>query len=908
MLRVSCSCGRVLKLNDDLAGKKIKCPDCASVLTVKTAASAGVSTKPTKAPVDDDDAVASGPAPARNKTGANGAGAGKSLPRPRKVIRDEDDDDRPRKKKGAPVLLLALLGGGALLFLGFIGVAIAAYFIFFRSSSDTPTAKGPDKGSPQAKMDPVAIKLFVPNWTGSVREVKENTQQIVGPITAFKEDMKMTLRVLGTDKQGHETKTEITLDDYAISGPQAMLRNANVYKTGNVLVRQLTPSGTYAMFVKQGDKLTKVPPGPADSDMEVNNDALFGTKDKKAVGDTWPANVEEVTKVLNQILTPLSVAKENGSGTVKFAKAGEEGGKRYYEFEATATLAIKNVGAGPLGAVEFTWQARYPADFSTGATKETVKFAVEVEPGEGPNPGKKGGPITQRIDTTIVTETKYLKPGDPNAPPFTGQGEDVAGKDGYKVNITSASAVRTQGSGYTADLEFKFNVAGQPPPGAGVLYFYAASIDPSGKAGPPLRLHSQKMDMTNQDGTIKVPIPIGKADGAVEIWVTTGGAFEKRIASLSNIKINLPKKTDPGTDAFTVTLLGTPKVEWIQKTIGQFQRFTVELSYTTAGKAGIIDQLEFYIDFKGKDGKKKSVLFGTRPPQGLKASDTLSFEQGVDLADLAATNTCDIVVVYTPNGKSPQVLDTKLNVPISGSPVPSSVPVVVTISNVKVEQRQGKKVYVSFEYNFTKGKPDPSSTYRTFCNVKGGKPAVLDLGGLKGDKVPNGQGGFWDNTVDGELPAGAPFEIYMKEFAAKGVPDGVQVTQAPNVKGKVTSVADPLQVAVTGAKIVITKKEKNGNLHVQLAVSYKAQGTAKAGAQYECKVVLGLPNNQTRELKIGNNINAAQFVGMGAGQFQQPAPHVLGAPAFAPACTVTIYEVSNGKATPIVSQQNVPLQ
>jgi hypothetical protein len=904
MLRVTCSCGRVLKLNDDLAGKKIKCPECASVLTVKAAAQAAVSTKPTKPAVDDDDdAVASGPAPARNKAGANGIGASKPLPRPRKTIRDDDDDDRPRAKKGSPVLLLALLGGGAFVLLLLVGGAIGAYFLFFRGGSSTSADKGTDKGSQQAKMDPVAIKLFVPNWTGSVREAKMNFEQTAGPMLQLKEDMKITVRVLGNDKQGTETKTELTFIDYNVSGAQAAKKNQNVYKSGNTLIRQLTPSGSYAMFVKQGDQLTKVPEISAP---DVNNDLVFGTKDKKAVGDTWPVNIEEMTKVLNK--SQLPVAKEKGSGTVKFARAGEEDGKRYYEFEATVTYST-----GQPGDLQITWQARYPADFKTGPTKETIRFELEIPADAGGGgPVKKGGPVpTQKINITVVSETKYLQPGDPNAPPFTGQAEETGSKEDYKVNITSASAVRTQTNGKIADLEFKFNVAGQPPPGADVLYFYAAAIDASsGKQGPPLPVHSQTIDQAKPNGTIKVPILIGTTDGSVEVWVTTGPAFGKKLASLTNIKISLPKKTDPpSTDPFTFAISGTPKVDWIPKTIGQFQRFTVQLSYTTAGKAGIIDQLDFYIDFPGKDGKKKRVLFGARPPRDLKTVDTLSFEQGVDLRDLAATNTCDIVVMYTPNGKSPQVVDTKLNVAIGGSPTPSPDAVLVTISNVKVEQRPGKKVYVSFEYFFDKGKPNPNSTYRTFCSVKGGKPAVLDLGGLKGDKVPNGQGGFWDYTVDGDLPAGAPFEIYMKEFPAKGGPDGVLVTKVPNVKGTVSVMADPLQVAITGAKIVVTKKEKNGNLHVQLAVTYKAQGTPKQGAHYECKVVLFVPpNNQARELKIGNNINAAQFVGMGGGLFQQANAHFLNAPGFAAACTVTIYEVSGGKATPIVMQQNVPLQ
>src|SRR5271169_4149172 len=96
MLHVSCSCGKELTLNDDLAGKKIKCPACAKVVTVKAATSAAVSTRPMKPVADDEEseeASVAGPAPAKKKTSPS-ANGGPSTPLPKKKKPVADDEEK----------------------------------------------------------------------------------------------------------------------------------------------------------------------------------------------------------------------------------------------------------------------------------------------------------------------------------------------------------------------------------------------------------------------------------------------------------------------------------------------------------------------------------------------------------------------------------------------------------------------------------------------------------------------------------------------------------------------------------------------------------------------------------------------------------------------------------------------
>src|SRR5438552_17823146 len=108
MLRIECDCGKILKVDDALVGKKVKCPGCGELMVVKKPGAA-VSAKP--------------------------------LPAARKRVADEDDgeEEAPRKKKkaaaakGGSGLLLLLLGGGALFLLLLVAVAgVGAWFLFLK--------------------------------------------------------------------------------------------------------------------------------------------------------------------------------------------------------------------------------------------------------------------------------------------------------------------------------------------------------------------------------------------------------------------------------------------------------------------------------------------------------------------------------------------------------------------------------------------------------------------------------------------------------------------------------------------------------------------------------------------------------------------------------------------------------
>jgi hypothetical protein len=128
---LQCDCGKTLKVSDDFAGKKARCPGCKAVLDIPAADGdeEAVVAKPKQRARDDDD---DDDRP-RSKKAARNDDDDDDEPRAKKAARD-DDEDRPRKKKkkgSKKLLLILLLGGGAvaLVFFAVVGYAALAYFI-----------------------------------------------------------------------------------------------------------------------------------------------------------------------------------------------------------------------------------------------------------------------------------------------------------------------------------------------------------------------------------------------------------------------------------------------------------------------------------------------------------------------------------------------------------------------------------------------------------------------------------------------------------------------------------------------------------------------------------------------------------------------------------------------------------
>jgi hypothetical protein len=151
-INVACDCGKEFKVKDELAGKKIKCPVCQSVLTVAAAS----------------EDVATGPAPRTGKRAVADEDVAAGLPRAgkRSTFSDVDEEDEVRREgkglkkkkraaKNSKTMLYVGIGAGVLV-LGMccVGIVGGAAWYFMSGSGS-------------------AEKVMVGKWKIDIEETKK---------------------------------------------------------------------------------------------------------------------------------------------------------------------------------------------------------------------------------------------------------------------------------------------------------------------------------------------------------------------------------------------------------------------------------------------------------------------------------------------------------------------------------------------------------------------------------------------------------------------------------------------------------------------------------------------------------------------------------------------------------------
>ena len=117
MIAFRCACGKELKINEDWAGSKVKCPECEEILRVPEAGDIREKPIPPKTRLmEDDEGIEDC---LRRRSARVEEDEENDRPRRRSARIEEDNDDRPRRKaKDGNGLMIALIVGGVLLLAG----------------------------------------------------------------------------------------------------------------------------------------------------------------------------------------------------------------------------------------------------------------------------------------------------------------------------------------------------------------------------------------------------------------------------------------------------------------------------------------------------------------------------------------------------------------------------------------------------------------------------------------------------------------------------------------------------------------------------------------------------------------------------------------------------------------------
>lgn len=99
-IQISCSCGKTLRVKDELAGKKVRCPKCQTVLTAPPLDAPKEEEFAEVMVVEEPAAIKKGPPPLPVDHEEDGAAiTEKPTRRKSRLLNDDDDDDRPRKRR-----------------------------------------------------------------------------------------------------------------------------------------------------------------------------------------------------------------------------------------------------------------------------------------------------------------------------------------------------------------------------------------------------------------------------------------------------------------------------------------------------------------------------------------------------------------------------------------------------------------------------------------------------------------------------------------------------------------------------------------------------------------------------------------------------------------------------------------
>jgi hypothetical protein len=445
----------MLRINDALAGKRIKCPGCGAVTVAEpadeadeadeavqeappkkkpvanVAARAPVKKKP---PVDDDEDEAPAPPP-RKKRPADDDDDDEAPPPRGKRRRDEDEDEdepKPKKKKkkkqeaaSNAMLIWLLAGGGGAVAL--IAIVVVVIIIVINANSGGGGSKG-GKGGSGGGPGPVAVG----DKPGPGGDRPGPGGEKPGPGAGQTVSVNIDLK----SRVGQKRRSVVTYDDQRENG------GTKARFEGQVTITAVTPNGqeteaevvvdnftherngkvtppsqrsTVLVFMKEKSSHTQIKNGDG---MAVDGlrmlelqpyyfprlAKLFATDKKQIVGTPWPIDHTEVLQVLNQL--NFGVPKEKFTATCRVHGIVKEGGKEYHDLEVVLYCNVtntQNAGGVPINqySMNAVIKARYPSDYSTGPVRRSLTMDTTVDI------GKTGQNLKGSEKLKITEENQY---------------------------------------------------------------------------------------------------------------------------------------------------------------------------------------------------------------------------------------------------------------------------------------------------------------------------------------------------------------------------------------------------------------------------------------------------------------------------------------------------------------------
>ena len=227
----------------------------------------------------------------------------------------------------------------------------------------------------------------------------------------FSVDFESDVKALEVDKNGEPSKVSLTVD-------KCILKQGGTEKP-------LLANGAVVSASVKGDKTVfEIAGQPVDAETaealdlvvglgrnRASDDEIFGTKERKKVGDHWAMNAELAAKDLQDVMKGSTVKKEDVAGTVTLDKVVKVGTTDCLQISAEMT--VNNAMMPDMKVAQMKIQAHFsglfPIDFSKDIMEESDSITMSITVKDKPDPD---GP--EIVVESVTEQSRNVKTTHPN--------------------------------------------------------------------------------------------------------------------------------------------------------------------------------------------------------------------------------------------------------------------------------------------------------------------------------------------------------------------------------------------------------------------------------------------------------------------------------------------------------------
>jgi len=218
--------------------------------------------------------------------------------------------------------------------------------------------------------------------------IKVNGKVVEEQSKNFSVDFESDDKALEVDKNGEPSKVSLTVDKC-------------ILKQGGAEKPLLAKGAVVIASLKDDETVFEIAGQPVDAETaealdlvmvlgrnRASDDEVFGTKERKKVGDHWAMNAELAAEDLQDVMKGSTVKKEDVAGTVTLDKVVKVGTTDCLQISAEMT--VSNVTMPDRKVAQMKVQAHFlglfPIDFSKDITEESDSITMSITVKDKPDP------------------------------------------------------------------------------------------------------------------------------------------------------------------------------------------------------------------------------------------------------------------------------------------------------------------------------------------------------------------------------------------------------------------------------------------------------------------------------------------------------------------------------------------